>query len=421
MSGRSVGIEKMNFYGGTSCLDVFELAAYRKLDMNRFANLLMKERTVPMPYEDPVSLGVNAAKPIIDSMTEEEKDRIEMVVTCSESGIDFGKSMSTYIHDYLGLSKNCRLFEVKNACYSGTAGFQMAVNFILAQVSPGAKALVVATDLARFMATDAGEALQADWSFAEPSGGAGAVAMLISDQPHVFHIDAGANGYYGYEVMDTCRPIPDCESGNSDLSLLSYLDCCDAAFNEYKKRVPEADFATTFQYLVFHTPFGGMIKGAHRNRMRKEYRMKPDLVEQDFQARVMPGLTYCQRVGNIMGATIFRSLLSTFCNGDFRQPKRIGCFSYGSGCCSEFYSGVVTKEGSDRLKALNIPAQLDQRYRLSIQQYEYLLSMNNAVAFGTRNAVIDRNIIPEVLRQKRDREILVLDRINEFHREYVWI
>lgn len=421
MPARSVGIEAMNFYGGTAYLDVYELAEYRKLDMSRFENLLMKQRTVPMPYEDPVSLGVNAAKPIIDALSEEEKNRIEMVVTCSESGIDFGKSMSTYIHDYLGLSRNCRLFEIKNACYSGTAGFQNALNFILAGVSPGAKALVVATDLARFMVTDAGEELQEDWSFAEPSGGAGAVAMLVSDKPYVFHIDAGANGFYGYEVMDTCRPIPDSESGNADLSLLSYLDCSEAAFNEYKKRVPETDYATTFQYLVFHTPFGGMIKGAHRNRMRKEYRMKPDLIEQDFQARVMPGLTFCQRVGNIMGATIFLSLLSTICNGEFSVPKRIGCFSYGSGCCSEFYSGVVTAEGAERVRALNIPAQLDQRTRLTIEQYEHLLHMNGAVAFGTRNMKTDKEIVPGVLEKKRDRKILVLDEIKEFHREYIWL
>ncbi len=421
MAGRVVGIEAMNCYGGTACLDVFELAQYRGLDMSRFENLLMKERTVPMPYEDPVSLGVNAAKPIIDALSEEEKNRIEMVVTCSESGVDFGKSMSTYIHDYLGLNKNCRLFEVKNACYSGTAGFQIALNFILAGVSPGAKALVVATDLARFMAADGGEALQADWSFAEPSGGAGAVAMLVSDKPYIFNIDIGANGYYGYEVMDTCRPIPDSEAGNSDLSLLSYLDCCDAAFNEYKKRVPEADYQTSFQYLVFHTPFGGMIKGAHRNRMRKEYRMKPDLIEQDFQKRVMPGLTYCQRVGNIMGATIFMSLMSTICNGEFDNPKRIGCFSYGSGCCSEFYSGVVTKDGAERLKARNFAKELDNRFKLNIDQYLDLLNLNGAVAFGTRNTKINKDIVPETLQGKRDRKILVLDEIKEFHREYVWM
>lgn len=421
MQDRKVGIEAINFYGGTACLDVFELAKYRNLDMKRFENLLMKERTVPMPYEDPISLGVNAAKPIIDALSEEEKNQIEMVITCSESGIDFGKSMSTYIHYHLGLKRNCRLFELKNACYSGTAGFQMAVNFVLSQASPGAKALVIATDLARFMVADAGEALQADWSFAEPSGGAGAVAILVSNKPYVFQVDIGANGYYGYEVMDTCRPIPDSEAGDSDLSLLSYMDCCEAAFNEYKKRVVDVDYATSFQYLVFHTPFGGMIKGAHRNRMRKEYRMKPAMVEQDFQKRVMPGLIYCQKVGNIMGATVFLSLISTICNGDFSSPKRIGCFSYGSGCCSEFYSGVVTEEGAKRIKSMNINAQLDSRYRLTMEQYEDLLHQNGAVAFGTRNIKIDRNIIPDTLRGNRERKILILDEIKEYHREYIWI
>ncbi len=67
-----------------------------------------------------------------------------MVITCTESAFDFGKSMSTYCHDLLGLNRNCRLFELKNACYSGVAGLQMAVNFVLSQTSPGAKALVIA-------------------------------------------------------------------------------------------------------------------------------------------------------------------------------------------------------------------------------------------------------------------------------------
>lgn len=62
-----------------------------------------------------------------------------MVITCTESGINFGKSISAYTHYYLGLSRNCRLFELKNACYSGTAGFQLALNMILSQASQGAK------------------------------------------------------------------------------------------------------------------------------------------------------------------------------------------------------------------------------------------------------------------------------------------
>ena len=47
------------------------------------------------------------------------------------------------------------------------------------------------------------EALTDDWSFFEPTGGAGSVAMLVSESPHVFQVDVGANGYY-----DASRWVP---------------------------------------------------------------------------------------------------------------------------------------------------------------------------------------------------------------------
>jgi len=416
----NVGIEAMNAFGGTAYLDVMELARHRQLDTTRFENLLMKEKAVALPYEDPVTYAVNAAKPIIDALSEAEKNRIEMLVTCTESGIDFGKSMSTYIHHYLGLNRNCRLFELKNACYSGVAGFQNAVNFILSQASPGAKALVIATDISRFIAEEGGE-MTADWSYAEPSAGAGAVAVLVSETPYVFQVDVGANGYYGYEVMDTCRPTPDSEAGDADLSLLSYLDCCENAFLEYKKRVPGVDYQKTFQYLAFHTPFGGMVKGAHRTMMRKMTKAKPPVIEDDFKQRVMPGMTYCQRVGNIMGATMLLSLLSTINNGQFDSPKRIGCFSYGSGCCSEFFSGVTTAQGQESLHRFGFERQLNERYRLSMDEYTDTLYGSGMVRFGTRNTKLDLDFIPGVTASCQGKGRLFLEEIKEFHREYRWI
>jgi polyketide biosynthesis 3-hydroxy-3-methylglutaryl-CoA synthase-like enzyme PksG len=417
---RVAGIEAMNVFAGTTFLNVEKLAEHRNLDTSRFKNLLMKEKTVALPYEDPVTFGVNAARPIIDAMSPEEKDRIELVISCTESSFDFGKSMSTYFHEILGLNRNCRLFELKNACYSGVAGFQMAVNFILSQASPGAKALVIATDVSRFMIEEGGDALTMEWSFAEPSGGAGAVAMLVSETPYVFQVDIGANGYYGYQVMDTCRPTTDGEAGDSDLSLLSYLDCCENAFYEYQKRVPEADYAKTFSYLAFHTPFGGMVKGAHRNLMRKTGQAKPKDIDADFEHRVGPGLVYCQRIGNIMGATAMMSLASTIENGSFDGPQRIGCFSYGSGCCSEFFSGVVSKESQQSLKNFNIREQLDKRYELKMDEYESLLVGSNAVKFGTRNVTLNTGFIPQS-RKALGKETLFLKEIKEFKREYEWI
>jgi polyketide biosynthesis 3-hydroxy-3-methylglutaryl-CoA synthase-like enzyme PksG len=416
-----VGIEAMNVFGGTTYLDVMQLARHRQLDTTRFENLMMKEKTVALPYEDPVTCGVNAAKPLVDALSESEKDRIEMLITCTESAIDFGKSLSTYMHHYLGLNRNCRLFELKQACYSGTAGFQMAVSFILSQASPGAKALVISSDITRFIAVDAGDALTADWSYAEPSSGAGAVAILISECPYVFQVDVGANGYYGYEVMDTCRPIPDSEAGDADLSLLSYLDCCEQAFLEYQKRVSGVDYQETFQYLIFHVPFGGMVKGAHRNMMRKMTRAKPDEIEADFQQRVIPGLNYCQRVGNIMGGTLFLALASVIDQGRFDSPQRIGCFSYGSGCCSEFYSGVVSPQGQERQQGFGIENQLNERYQLSMDEYEDLLKGSGAVKFGTRNVKLDTQLIPGAWTSCQGKQRLVLEEIREFHRKYRWL
>lgn len=407
----------MNIYCGSAALDVAELAKARNLNNDRFANLLMKEKTVPMVYEDPVSNGINAAKPIIDSLTEKEKSSIDMIITCTESGIDFGKSISTYIHHYLGLNRNCRLFELKNACYAGTAGLQMAINFILSQASPGRKALVVCTDTMRLTSVED----SVEMSFFEPSSGAGAVAMLVSDTPVVFQVDKGANGYYGYEVMDSCRPVPEKEAGNTDLSLLSYLDCCENSFKEYQKRVEGADYASTFEYLVYHTPFGGMVKGAHRANMRKFKKASPADIEADFQSRVTPSLIYCQKVGNIMGGTTYLALASAIDNGSFERPKRIGVFSYGSGCCSEFFSGIITPESQAKLKQFNLSGHLEDRYKLSMEEYEGTFGENANVKFGTKDYTVDKSQFAEPFRHVKGRNRLVLSEIKNFHRKYEWV
>ena len=415
-----VGIEALNVFGGSAFVDVTELAQHRRLDRPRFENLMMREKTVALPWEDPVSFAVNAARPLVESLAPAERERIELLISCSESGIDFGKSMSTYVHHHLGLNRNCRLFELKQACYAGTAGLQMAAAFILSRASPGAKALVVATDISRFTVAEGGDALTEDWSFAEPSSGAGAVAMVVSERPAVFELDVGASGYYGYEVMDTCRPTAESEAGNADLSLLSYLDCCENAFIEYRKRVSNADYRSSFQQLVFHTPFGGMVKGAHRTMMRKMGQARPPEIEADFERRVLPGLRYCQRVGNIMGGTLFMALASAIDHAPLDGASRVGCFAYGSGCCSEFFSGVITRESRERQQRFAVGRALDSRYRLSMDEYETLLRAGTSVRFGTRNAKVNEGVVPRARAEAHGGKRLLLSGIREFHREYTW-
>jgi polyketide biosynthesis 3-hydroxy-3-methylglutaryl-CoA synthase-like enzyme PksG len=407
-----VGIEAINAYGGHAFIEVRELFEKRGLDLARFENLMMQKKSVNLPCEDPVTFAVNAAKPIVDALSEDDRNRIELVIAATESGLDFGKSLSTYIHDYLKLSRNVRLFEVKQACYGGTAALQMAANFIASGASPGARALVVATDIARAAAKG---------TYGEPSQGVAAVAMLVSDTPHIFKLDHGASGCYGYEVMDTCRPLPELETGDPDLSVLAYLECVEATFRAYCERVEGADYASTFDFLGFHTPFAGMVKGAHRNAMRKFLKAPAAEIDADFQRRVAPSLSYCVEVGNVYSATLYLALCGLIDHAPLSRPSRVGMFSYGSGCSSEFYSGVITPESRRRLAGMRIAERLATRQYLDIDRYDRILDLNMEWIFGVQNKKIDHTPYRDLYDlQFAGRGLLVLKEVKGFHRTYEW-
>lgn len=149
--------------------------------------------------------------------------------------------------------------------------------------------------------------------------------------------------------MDTCRPLSDIETGNPDLSLLSYLECLEKCFLDYSGKVSSVDFQDTFNFLVFHTPFPGLVKGGHRKMTRKFKKLNNADIEADFQKRVSPSIEYCMEVGNIYSATVYLALCSLIDNGVYNGPSRMGIFSYGSGCSSEFFSGIITPLSKKKL------------------------------------------------------------------------
>jgi 3-carboxymethyl-3-hydroxy-acyl-[acp] synthase len=407
-----VGIESINAYVCKAFIDVRALFQARGLDLERFSNLQMYRKSVGLPCEDAVTNAVNAAKPIVDALSPEEKKRIELVITSTESALDFGKSLSTYVHDYLGLSRSCRLFEVKQACYAGTAALQLAASHVQASPYPGTKALVIATDIARAAAKG---------TYAEPSQGVGAVAMLVSQKPDILNLDFGANGIYGYEVMDTCRPTAEIETGDPDLSLLSYLDCLENSFANYQEKVEGADFVTTFDYLAFHTPFAGMVIGAHRKMMRKHSKSTPKEVEADFKKRVHPSLKYCVQVGNVYSATIYLALCGLIDSADFAEDKRIGLFSYGSGCSSEFYSGVISPASKRKLREMMLDRAIEDRCELSIPQYEEILDQNMEWMFGIQDKKVNIDGFSTIYNKYyRGKGLLSLSEVKNYHRIYRW-
>ncbi|HEX6969385.1 MAG TPA: hydroxymethylglutaryl-CoA synthase [Micromonosporaceae bacterium] len=408
----AIGIESINAYVGRASLGVRQLFAARGLEMRRFANLMMERKSVNLPCEDPVSNAVNAAKPLIDALTPAEREAIELVVVGTESGLDFGKPISTYIHHYLGLSRRCRSFEVKHACYGGTAALQTAVGMIGGSPNPAAKALVIAADAASVAARN---------TYWEPSQGAGAVAMIVSRRPEVLELDPGANGYYSHEVMDTLRPRPDLEAGDSDLSLLSYLEALEQSFRAYAERVAGVDVVDSFDHLVLHTPFAGMVRGAHRNLLRRVKGLPPAAIDADFERRVAHCLHYCQQVGNVYSAALYLALCSLLDHADITGPCRIGMFSYGSGCAAEFYSGVVTPGAAAKVTGQRIAAAIADRHPLTMDEYELLSDLSLHRMCGVQDHRYDVTPYEAIYKERFEgRQLLVLDRIENFHRKYRW-
>jgi polyketide biosynthesis 3-hydroxy-3-methylglutaryl-CoA synthase-like enzyme PksG len=409
---RQVGIEAVSAYCGEAYLDVPALFRHRRLDTRRMDNLMMRRKSVALHCEDAVSFAVNAARPIVDALSEEERQGIELLIVGTESGVDFGKSVSTYVHDLLGLSRNCRMFEVKQACYSGTAGVQMAAAVVAASPFDGARALAIGTDVSR----------PVPHTYAEPSNGAGAVAVLVSDRPRVATIDHGAYGCYGYEVMDTFRPTPEAEAGDADLSLLTYIDCLQGAFTDYARRVDGADLVETLDLLAMHTPFPGMVKGAHRTVLRRLKRLSTALLEEDFERRVQPSIVYPSEVGNIYAGSVYLALASAIDNAVVDGERRVGLFSYGSGCASEFFSVVVDPASQRAVRATGLRADLASRYELSVEEYDEVLAVTAQLKFAMPDFTVDLDRFSHVLaRQTALRPRLVLAGLSNYHREYVWL
>jgi polyketide biosynthesis 3-hydroxy-3-methylglutaryl-CoA synthase-like enzyme PksG len=409
----AIGIEALNVYCGLAYIPVRTIFERRGLDVNRLGNLMMDKRSIAFPFEDPVTNAVNAAKPIIDTLDATEKDRIEIVITSSESGVDYSKSITSYVHEHLGLSRNCRLIEVKQACYAATAALQMAVAYVASGISPGSKVLVIPTDVS-LVNERAG--------YTEPVMGTGAAAFLIGDQPRAMAVDFGAFGNYSFETLDSARPSPEFDIADVDRSLFAYLDCLSNSFQEYRSKVNDVDFVETFDYLALHTPFSGLVRAAHRKMMRDFAHASPQQIDEDFTRRVKPSLEYPKTVGNLCSGSVYLALASIIDCAQYAGTSRIGLFSYGSGCSSEFFSGIIDKGSAAAQARFGIGAHLQRRFELSFDEYARLLQENLRCLCPVENREIAVERYGDLLeRVGEKREMLVLTGVKNFHRQYKWI
>lgn len=344
-----VGIDKMGFYTSNYYLDMVDLANARGADPNKYLiGIGQKHQSVIPPTQDVVTMAANAADKIL---TDEDKQTIDMVVFGTETGVDNSKSAAIYVQSLLGISSHARSFEIKQACYGGTAGVQMAADHI--SMHPESKVLVLAADIARYGIGTPGEVTQ----------GGGAVAMLLSANPHILVLD-NQSAFHSENIMDFWRPFYKREAiVDGHYSTDIYIDFFNKTFKEYCQQYHRQ--LTDFSAMVYHLPFTKMGLKALRTLIEDDPHSKKLLKEFDYSK------TYNALVGNLYTGSLYLSLLSLLANSvDLKPGDRIGLFSYGSGAQGEFYSGRITEGFKKAALASQMDRVLADRIKLSVSEYE---------------------------------------------------
>ncbi len=359
MTHKKFGIEKIGVYPTALQLDLVDLANARGYDVAHMKkDLMVEKRGVNPPWEDTVTMAVNAAKPIL---TQEDIDSIGLLIVASETGLDGEKALSSWVLHHLGLPSTCRHFEVKIACYSGTAALKMAVGWLSSGlVRKGQKALVITSD-------ESLNSIHRPWEYV---CGGGSVALLVSDKPDFLELEVEKFGVYAHEVADVIRPLPWLETGNSEHSLFAYMEALAGAYEDYEQNVDDVNFDTYFKKNVYHVPFSGMSFRAHKRLLHMTSDATLEEVQESFKNKVLPSISYSKDIGGTYGGSIFIALLATIDTLALNAGDRIGVFSYGSGSCAEFYSFLVAETSKEVAKKAGLKALIDNRYKITVPQYE---------------------------------------------------
>ena len=318
-----IGIDKIACYTPGHYLDLKTLASLYQKDPSAYYDVLGQEQmSMPTPDEDAITQGANAAWQILK---DEDCSQIKTLYFATESAVDQSKSCGMYLHRLLNLPSNCRVIELKQACYSGTFALRAAINEI--EKNSEQKSLVVMSDIARYGLGSPGELTQ----------GAGAVAMLITANPKIAEINPDA-GIYAEDAMDFWRPnYRDEAFVDGQYSVRLYLKMMLKAWHDLKaKRSTELASMMSF---CFHLPFSTIAEKAFSRLARKEEQVVSD---QDMATKVHPGLQYNRLTGNCYTASLYQSFCSLLDN-DARDLSGtdVGLFSYGSGSMAEFFTATI--------------------------------------------------------------------------------
>lgn len=338
--------------------------------------------------------------------------RIGRLEVGTETIVDKSKSVKTVLMQLFephGVT-DIEGIDTTNACYGGTSALFNAINWIESSNWDGRLALVVCADIAVYAQGSA-----------RPTGGAGAVAMLIGpNAPLVF--DRGIRSTCMKHAYDFYKPDLTSEYPTVDgqLSIKCYLSALDNCYQlycrKYSKLHPNESPVglRSFDAVLFHTPFCKLVQKslariglndfvmatdeqrttsfaalAKFNNLKLEDTYFDRGVEKEFMAhyndvfvaKTKKSLLLASEVGNMYTPSVYSGLVSWLINNEPSDllGKRIALFSYGSGFASSLFT-ISSTSDADKLstvtsKLSHLMPMLQDRVKVSPGAFSKVLEI----------------------------------------------
>ncbi|WP_353146749.1 hydroxymethylglutaryl-CoA synthase [Chryseobacterium sp.] len=401
------GIEAAGYYVPGLYLEINELAEKRGIEPAKLEKGLgLHKMGLADVHEDAATFAAEALLKLIKDYAINPKE-IARVYLGTESALDAAKPTASYaiqmvekvLEKEFGerCFKNCDMVDMTFACVGGVDALHNSLDFV--RVNPDKKAVVIASDYAKYELASSGEYTQ----------GGGAVALLVSSQPDLLEIENhwgvasesvfdffkprrqykkedlnGAPEAYPDKIeIFTDEPVFDGQYSNQ-----CYQDRIREAYDHYKEITGKVKPYENWKYLIFHLPYA-----FHGKRVFTEiYSLENGLPygTPDEQKAVAKSENYLQliqhkiektqrassEIGNMYTASIFMALLSglqtSFNENEELTGTEIGFFGYGSGSKSKVFSGKISENWKNVVKKWDLFTSLNNRTAIDFETYEKL-------------------------------------------------
>jgi hydroxymethylglutaryl-CoA synthase len=423
-----VGIDDLAIYIPKLYVDYKDFAEARGIDPQKLEyGIGIKKMALVDANQDPACMAANACIRVMKKNDLSPQD-IGRIYVATESSLDESKAMNSFVIGMLeqvygeDSLEHAGGIECKFACVSGSYALYDNANWIRAGENGDKSAIVIVSDIAKYDIGSAGEYTQ----------GAGAVALLIKDNPRLLAFDDKVTSTIIKNEYDFYRPFgKETPLVNGMYSNLLYLIQVRKALEAYKEKALKSGFIKLkkdesiidyIDYINVHLPYKKMGEKALAYLLRHEWRnlskwkdmisqikqnepvpkdprgtiesiladtefMKADekfrkafIKTNDFKGtydkKMSSSLEASTIIGNLYTASMymgFRSLVEfEYIKGMDLYDKRVGFGSYGSGCSAMVFSGVFQENYKEIASRMDLDKEIGPRTKISISDYEKL-------------------------------------------------